>query len=199
MMLALRALARLVGLLLMLALALLGLGIALYCLDGFISLGSARPDRLLGLPGVRRHVGHFLDQLGAPGQTAGLALLCGLAAMLLGLLLLAGTLRSSKQRLAVLEHDGDSGTLAARPGTLRVMARALAEQAPGATSIKRPKLRLSRRGTRGRLNVIASRARTSDRREVERAVKDQLEPISGAFKLKAHVRVRAGERGERVQ
>ena len=196
---ALRALTRLVGMLWMLVLALLGLGVALYCLDGFISLGSARPDRLLGLPSVRRHVGHFLGQLAAPGSTAALALVCGLGAMLIGLLLLLGTLRSSKERLAVLEQDSDGGTLASRPSTLRAMARALAEQAPGATGIKRPKLALSRRGSRGRLTVTASRARTSDRREVERAVKDQLEPLSGPFKLRPRVRVRAGERGERVQ
>lgn len=194
-----RALARLVGAIWMLVLALLGLGVALYCVDAVISLGSARPDRLLHLPAVRRHVGRFLDQVAAPGPTAGLALLCGLGAMLLGILVLLGTLRSRKQRLVVLEQDASNGTLAARPGTLRAMARALAEQASGATSVKRPKLALSRRGRRGRLTVTASRARTSDRREVERALREGLEPISGPFGLEPRVRVRLGERGERVQ
>lgn len=196
---ALRAVTRLVGALLMVALALLGLGIALYCFDGFISLGSGRPDRLLGLSGARRHVGHFLNQLAAPGQTAALALLCGLGAMLIGLLLLYGTLRSSKQRLAVLERDAQGGMLAARPSTLRAMAAALAGQAVGATGIKRPKLELSRRGTRGRLGVTASRSPTTDPRDLQRAVKDQLEPISGPFKLRPRVRVRVGERRERVR
>jgi hypothetical protein len=195
----LRAITRLVGALWMLVLALLGLGIALYCFDALISLGSARPDRLLDLPAVRRHVGHFLDQIASPGPTAGLALLCGLGAMLLGILLLLGTLRSRQQRLAVLEHDTSNGTLAARPRPLGAMARALAEQAPGATSVKRPKLALSRRGSRGRLTVTASRARTSDRREVERVLKERLEPISEPFHLKPRVRVVLGERGERVR
>ncbi len=199
MMLAVKALTRLIGMLWMLALALLGLGIALYCFDGFISLGSARPDRLLGLPSVRRHVGRFLDQIAARGPTAGLALLCALGAMLVGFLLLLGALRTSRQRLAVLEHDGETGTLAARPAALKAMVRALAEQAPGATSVRRPKLALSRHGSRGRLKVAASHARTSDRRDVERAVKDQLEPITGPFSLKPRVRVRLGERGDRVQ
>lgn len=194
-----RALARLIGMLWMLALALLGLGVALYCFDGLVSLDSVRPDRLLGLPGVRRYVGHFLDQLVAPGPTAGLALICGLGAMLLGLLLLLGTLRSAKQRLALLEPNKDDGILAARPRTLREMSQALAEQAAGAASVKRPKLRLARSGARGRLTVTASRARTDDRRVVERAVKDQLEPLSAPFKLKARVRVRVGDRGERVE
>ncbi len=195
----LRASARLVGALLMLALALVGLGIALYCFDGFISLGSARPDRLLDLPSVRRHVGHFLNQIASPGPTAALALGCGVAAMLLGLLLLLGTLRPSKQRLAVLDRDSGAGTLAVQPRTLKEMGRALAGQAPGATSVKRPRLALSRRGTRGRLKVTASRARTSDPREVQRAVTDRLETISDPFGLRTRVRVRLGRAGERVQ
>jgi len=199
MMLLLRLIARIVGTVWMLGLAVLGLGIAAYCFDGFISLGSARPDRLLGLPGVRRHVGYFLGQLAASGPTAGLALLCGLGAMLLGLLLLSGTLRSRRQRLVVLDRDAGQGTLAARPRTLGEMSRGLAEQASGATSIKRPKLSLSRRGTRGKLTVAASRAQTSGRSEVEQAVKAQLEPISGPFGLRARVRVRLGRDGERVQ
>lgn len=198
-MLLLRPLIRLVEMLWMVALALLGLGVGLYCLDGLVGLGSARPDRLLHLPSVRRHVGRFLAQLTTPGSTAVLALGCGIAAMLIGILLFAGVLRSRKQRLAVLEQDADNGTLAARPTVLRAMARALAEQAPGATSVKRPTVALSRRGKRGRLKVTASRARTSDRREVERAITDRLGPISDPFKLKARVRLRVGERGERVQ
>jgi len=198
-MLLLRALMRLVGMLWMLVLALLGLGIAAYCLDGFVSLGSVRPDRLLGLSAVRRHVGRFLDQIVAPGTTAALALLCGLGAMILGVVLLVGVLRSRRHRLVVLEQDSSTGTLAARPGTLRDMARALAEQAPGATSVKRPKLALSRRGTRGRLKVTASRARTGDPGEIERALKQRLAPISQPFHLRPRVRVRLGGRGQRVQ
>lgn len=195
----LRPLTRLIGVIWMLALALLGLGIAMYCFDGLISLGSARPDRLLDLASVRRHVGRFLDQLAAPGSTAWLALLCGLGAMLLGVLLLVGVLRRRKQRLAVLERDTESGIVAARPRTLREMAGALAEQARGATSVKRPKVSLSRRGTRGRLTVNATRARTSDPQEVARAVQEAVEPISEPFGLKPRVRVRLGKRGARVQ
>ena len=65
-------------------LALFGLAVAMYCVDALVGLGSVRPDRLLHLPSVRDHVGHFLNQLAAPGSTAGLALLCGLGAMLPG-------------------------------------------------------------------------------------------------------------------
>ena len=195
----LRAMARLVGSLLMVVLALVGLGVAAYCFDGFISLGSARPDRLLDLPAARRDVGHFLSQLGAPGNTAGLALACGIGTILLGLLLLRALLRSSKERLVVLDTDADGARLAARPRALQAMARVLAEQARGTTTVKRPKLRLSRRGTRGRLTVTASRNRTSERDEVQRAVRSQLEPISGPFNLAPRVRVHVGQPGERVQ
>ena len=197
-----KALVRLVGMLLMLALALLSLGIALYCLDGLIALGSARPDRLLHLSSVRRHMGHFLNQIGASGSTARLAFVCGLGALALGGMLVAGLLRSPKQRLAVLSADdadgSANGTLAARPRALREMSRALAEQAPAATSIDRPRLRLARRANRGRLTITVSRTRASDPADVKSNVTERLQPITGPFRLRPRVRVRLGEPGERV-
>ena len=99
----------------------------------------------------------------------------------------------------MLDTDADGATLAARRRALQAMARVLAEQAPGITNVKRPKLTLSRRGTRGRLKVTASRNRTSERDEVQRAVRSQLEPISGPFNLTPRVRVHVGQPGERVQ
>ena len=118
----LRVLARMVGVIWMLVLALFGLGVAMYCVDALVGLGSVRPDRLLDLPGVRDHVGRFLDQVAAPGPTAGLALLCGLGAMLLGVLLLIGVLGRRKQRLVILEHGDQTGAIAARRRPLGEMA-----------------------------------------------------------------------------
>ncbi len=195
----LRPLARLIGALWMLVLALFGLAVAMYCFDAVVSLGSARPDRLLGLQGVRRHVGRFLDQVAAPGSTAGLALLCGLGAMLLGVLLLVGVAGRRKQRLVVLEHDRQTGAVAARTKPLREMAWTLAQQARGATSVKRPQLSLSRRGTRGRLTMNATRARTTEPQELKDAVVRAVEPISEPFNLKPRVRVRLGESGSRAR
>jgi hypothetical protein len=195
----LRPLVRLIGFLWMLVLALFGLAVALYCVDALVGLGSVRPDRLLHLPSVRDHVGHFLDQLAAPGSTAGLALLCGLGAMLLGILLLVGVLGRRQQRLVILEHDSQTGALAARRRPLRDMARALAEPTNGATSVKRPKLSLSRRGTGGTLKVNATRTRTADPRELQTALQTAVEPITEPFGLKPRVRVRLGEPGSRVQ
>jgi hypothetical protein len=194
----LRTLVRLIGVLWMLVLALFGLAVALYCVDALVSLGSIRPDRLLHLPTVRRHVGRFLAQLAAPGSTAGLALLCGLGAMLIGVLLLIGVIGRRKQRLVILEQDR-TGAIAARRRPLGDMARALAEPVRGATSIKRPKLALSRRGTRGKLKINATRTRTTDPRELQAAVEKAIEPVSEPFGLTPRVRVRLGDSGNRVQ
>lgn len=195
----LRVLTRLTGAVLMLALALVGLAVAMYCFDAVVGLGAARPDRLLDLPAVRRHVGRFLDRVAAPGSTAGLALLCGLGAMLLGIALLIGVLGRRKQRLAILEQDHQTGAIAAKPKPLRDMARALAEPTRGAASVKRPKLSLSRRGTRGKLTVDATRARSTDPSELKTAVEKAVEPITEPFGLKPRVRVRLGESGARTQ
>jgi len=194
-----RVFARVVGIVSLVVLALLGLGVAMYCVDALVSLGSIRPDRLLHLPSVRQHVGRFLDQIAAPGATAGLALLCGLAAMLLGILLLIGVLGRRNQRLAILEQDHQTGVIAARRRPLGDMARALAEPAPGATSVKRPKLSLSRRGAHGTLTINATRTRTTDPRELAATVQGAVEPITEPFGLRSRVRVRLADPGNRAQ
>jgi hypothetical protein len=195
----LRTLVRVIGVLWMLVLALFGLAVAMYCVDALVSLGSIRPDRLLHLPDVRHHVGRFLDQVAAPGGTDGLALLCGLGAMLIGILLLVGVLGRRRQHLAILQQDHQTGTIAARSRPLGAMARALAESANGATSIKRPRVSLSRRGRRGKLKINATRTRTTDPRELQAAVRKAVEPVSEPFGLKPRVRVRYSESGNRVQ
>jgi hypothetical protein len=55
--------------------------------------------------------------------------------MLPGILLPVGTLGSSKQRLAVLEQDANTGAIVARPRTLRELSRAVTEQASGETTV----------------------------------------------------------------
>jgi hypothetical protein len=195
----LRSLARVVGVVWMLALALFGLGVAAYCVDALVGLGPIRPDRLLDLPSVRRHVGRFLGQVAAPGSTAGLALLCGLGAMVLGILLLIGILGRRKQRVAILEQDDQTGAIAARPRPLADMARTLAEAAHGATNVQRPKLSLSRAGTGGTLTIDTTRTRTTDSRELTAAIHQAVEPIIDPFSLRPRVRVRLGEYQTRAQ
>lgn len=198
-MLLLRVLARLAGIALMILLAVAGLGVALFSLDGFTRLGSARPDRLLHLAVVRDHVGRFLHQVAAPGPTAGLALLCGGGAVILGLLLLAGLLVPRRQRLVLLERDDAEGTLAARPAPLREMAGALAASTPGATGVARPRLRRGGRLRPTHLTVVASRSRTHDPGQVEHGIDERLRPLTTAFGMRSHVHVRIAEPGSRVQ
>ncbi|MFZ0040600.1 MAG: hypothetical protein WAK93_04780 [Solirubrobacteraceae bacterium] len=194
----LRALTRLIGAVLMLALALLGLGVALYCFDAVVGLGSIRPDRLLHLSRVRDHIGHWLAQLATPGQTAGIALLCGLGAIALGVLLLLGTLRSSQPRLAVLESSSE-GTLAARPRVLGEMAQTLAQRTDGTTGIRRPRLSFSHRRRRGRIVLRGERSRSSDPEQVSRDVVGSVAPIADPFHLKPRVHLTVGESGSRAQ
>ena len=189
-MLLLKALSRLVEMLLMAVIALIAIGVGLYCLNGLISLGSARPDRLLHLPTVRRHVGHFLHQLTYPGSLAVLALVCGVVAVIIGLLLLVGLLGSRRERLLVLEHDSDQGDLAARTRTVSQMIRAETLHAPGVTGAKRPKVSVSRTGEGARLKVLASRGPDPDAATVDEALHERLDPISEHFHLKPNIRVR---------
>ena len=119
--------------------------------------------------------------------------------MLLGVLLLVGVLGRRRERLVILDHDHQSGVVAARRRPLGEMARALAEPARGATSVKRPKFSLSRRGTRGTLKINATRTRKTDPRELQTALETAVKPITEPFGLKPRVRVRLGESGDRVQ
>lgn len=198
-MLILRPIARLIGAVWMIVIALFGLAVAMYCLDGLIKLGSARPDRLVHSQRVSRHVGRFLEQISAEGSTAWLAVLCGLGAMAIGVILLLGTVRASRQRLAVLDADSGTGTVAARPRVLGDITRDLAERTEGATRVKRPRVSLSRSGRRGRLKLRSNRTRTSDPKAVKQAVIEAVKPVSEPFSLKPRVSVKLSQGRGRVQ
>lgn len=195
----LRRLVRLVGALWVLALGLLALAITLYCVDGAISLGSGRPDRLVGLGTIHHKAGSLLHALAAPGSVALLSLLGGLGAMLLGLVLLVGLFGRSRERLAILDSGGKEGRLAARRRPLRDMLVALARQARGATAVKRPRLAPSRHGRGGRVKLKVARASIAEPSDVQRAVDEAVAPLSEPFGLKSRVQVSLGQRGQRVQ
>lgn len=186
---ALRLIARFVGIVWAIALAALALGIALYCLDGLISLGDGRPDRLLDLVTARKETGRFLAQLQAPGPVAILSLLCGVGAVLLGLLLLRGILTRPRERLALLE-SASSGNLTARRRPLAQMLRSLAGDPPQIREVGRTKLSIKRRGAGGRVALEAVRERDSEQASVKSALEQALDPIAQPFSLRTRIRTR---------
>ena len=185
----LRVLARFIGLVWALLLGALALGIALYCLDGLISLGSARPDRLLNLPTAREEVGHFLDQLQTPGHVAILSLSCGAGAVIVGLLLLKGVLTRPRERLAVLENDS-SGNLSSRRRALGQILRALAGYPADVREVDRMKLRVKRRGNGGRITLRMIRERGSEQASTKQSIEHSLDPVAQPFGLKTRILTR---------
>ena len=190
-----RALVRLVGFVALLALAAAGLVLAVFC----IGTGTSGPSlgalaKLLHLASLRGTVGHWLGQLEAHGSVALIAAACGCAAVLLGLLLLAGVLVPRRERLVTLSR-GEPGTLAARRRPLAQVATTLVERVRGVTEA-RVRVRPLRR-TGGRLSVRASRTRRADPGQVQTAVGEALGGLTEPFKLKARVDVR--RQGARVE
>jgi hypothetical protein len=190
-----RLLVRILGLLTLVALAVVGIVLAVFC----IGTGTSGPSlgglaRLLSLGSVRDSVGGWLLRLAEPGSVAVIAGLCGLGAMALGLVLLAGLVVPRRDRLVELARD-EHGVLAARRRPLAQIATALVEQARGVTEA-RVRVRPFRRAG-ARLSVRAARTRPADPGEVQVAVGEQLATLTEPFKLKARVAV--PRRGARVQ
>jgi hypothetical protein len=183
-----RALVRLVSFVLLVVLALAGLVLAIFCIStgtSGASLGGLA--RLLHLSDLRDTVGAWLSQLAAPGPVAVTAALCGLGAILLGLLLLVGILVPRRERLLRLAGD-ERGTVAARRRPLAQAATSLAEQVRGVTDA-RARVRPRRRAG-GRLSVRASRSSHGDSAQLQSAVRDQLTGLTEPFALTARVEIR---------
>jgi hypothetical protein len=190
-----RALVRLVSFLLLVILAVAGIVVAVFC----IGTGTSGPSlgklaSILHLASIRDTVGHWLGQLESSGSVAVIAGVCGLGAILLGLLLLTGLLVPRRERLVTLASDGE-GTLAARRRPLGQAAQTLVEQVRGVTQA-RARVRPRRRAG-GRLRVRASRTRTADPTQVSAAVNEQLRELTDPFTLTARVEV--AREGARVQ
>jgi hypothetical protein len=182
----LRALVRLLGFVLLVALALVGLGFALAAL-----LGDELGVQLEG-----SEVSRWLERLEGDG-TQVLEAVIGGGMVLLGLLLLIGALAPRRERRAVLEQ-GEHGTLDARRRPLTQMFTALAERTRGVTHAK-AKLRLGRRPRHGRLVVRAERPRTTESAAVRESVRSDVGELAAAFGLKTRVQATLGRRGRRVQ
>ncbi|MCP9489280.1 MAG: hypothetical protein MSC31_05330 [Solirubrobacteraceae bacterium MAG38_C4-C5] len=196
MILLLRALARVVAVLLPAALALAGLAAAIASVGSGAGFSLPWLAELIGLPSLERAVGDRLASLEADGPVAVVATLCGAGAVLLGLALLAGVLVPRRERLVTL-HSGDEGDIAARRRALGHVGEALVRDA-GDVTRARVKVR-PRRRRGGRLLVTAHRTRPADPESVRSAATAALEPLTGKLPLRAKVRTRRGERGTRVQ
>ena len=198
MILLLRALARLVAFLLLVALASLGLAVAVFCIqggEGTLSLASLA--ELLRLHELRDSVAELLDGLEQGRSTPWRSLLGGVAAMLLGLALLTGVLVRRRERL-VTAAGSDGRQLAARRRPLAQVAAAQAEQTRGVTSSS-ARVRPRRRGKGGRIKVQTVHSRRAPGAEVRERVERELEGLSSGFSLKPKVRTELGEGARRVE
>ena len=198
MILLLRAIARLVTFVLLLALAVCGLAMAVFSIGGSSSGDFSLPGlaRLVHLGDLRDQAGELLHDLQGPGSVAGITALCGLAALALGVLLLVGALWPRRERLVILER-GEGGTLAARRRVLGRVAGALAEQTRGVTATK-VKVRPGRRRG-GRLAVRADHSSTQQPQDVRQRTELALAPLTEAFGLRARITPRLGQHGRRVE
>ena len=190
-----RLLARVVSFVVLLALALAGLALAVFCIGtGTDGPSLAHLASLLELASFRDTTGAWLSGLEAPGSVATIAGLCGIGALLLGLLLLVGLLVPRRERVVTLAQD-EEGTVAARRRPLAQIATVLVEQVRGVTEA-RVRVRPRRRGG-GRLAVRASRTRPTEPTEVRQNVQEQLAGLTQPFALTTRIDV--PRRGARVE
>lgn len=192
-----RAAARLLAFVLLVALAVAGLAAAVFCIGkGRDTLSLHNLADIVALPQARDQVGDFLDTLEAPGSTAVLSALGGLAAMAVGLVLLIGVLVPRRERLVALTRTQD-GTIAARRRPLGQIAEALVEQTRGITDAK-AKVRPRRRAG-GRIKMRIDRTRRADDRDVKAGARQALEPLTNPFKLRARIQSRLGTGRAKVE
>lgn len=198
MVLLLRTLARFVTFVLLVALALAGLVIAIFSIGGGESAVSLHElARYVRLPELRDEVGDYLARLEEDGPVATYSALAGVAAVVVGVLLLVGALAPRRERLVILE-ESEGGRLAAQRRTLSKLAEALVEQARGVTEAK-ARLRTSRWNGSGRLTVLAMRPRSASAQATEEKATQALAPLAEEFGLKPRVRSRLGTGKARVQ
>ncbi len=187
-----RLLVRLVTLLGAIVLSAAGILVAVFSISGgrsTLSLTQGAKDA--HLPELRDTTAHWLGQIEAHGSVAVIAGLCGLGAILLGLLLLAGLFLPRRERLVTLEH-GERGTLAARRRALAQVATALVHQL---SAIASARVRVRSRRTAGaRIAVRASRTQRSNAQQVQASVRSQLENLTEPFDLRARIDVRRTSR-----
>jgi len=197
MVLVLRALAALIGLLLLVVLAAAGLAAAIFSLqagDGTLSLSDLAS--LLSLDGVRDSVGGWLTGLEAGGPVAVVAALSGAGAVLLGLALLIGALVPHRERLLIIERS-PQGVLSAKR---RAAASALQDlsQQPRVVLAAKVRVRPRRRRIGGRARITLVHAQTPEPSRVLAAARGASEPLAEQLSLRLRTRRREPRRARRV-
>ncbi|MDX6706526.1 MAG: hypothetical protein QOI48_2372 [Solirubrobacteraceae bacterium] len=192
-----RGLARLLALLLTTVLAVAGLVVAVFSVQG----GSAT----LSLPGLVRTarlddlhagVGGLLADIQAGGATAKVAALTGGGAIVLGMLLLFGVLGRRRPRLVIIKADAD-GTIAARPRAVGQAAIALGERSRDVLHVK-AKTRPRRRGSGARLRLTAYHTESTDRASATASSRSAVQGLAESLSLRVRVRGRVPRRAGRV-
>ncbi|HEX5192191.1 MAG TPA: hypothetical protein VFW09_05250 [Solirubrobacteraceae bacterium] len=184
-----RLLSRLVGLLLLTLVAAVGIVAAVFCIQGdHGTLSLPRLAAHLRLPQLRDNVGSFFDQVTAPGPVAIIAVLCGLAAVALGLLLLVGAWVSSRPRRIVFERTPEGSLQSLR----RPLGRLAAERAaaPAEVSTARARARAARAGAGGRLRVSGRAATHVDRRRAQASAAASVAQLTADLPLRTRITMR---------
>ena len=191
-----RLLARLLGFLLVVLLALGGLAAAIFSIEaGPGGLSLPHLADLVKLPGLRDQVSSLLSTLEGSGFDA-LAALGGLIALLLGALLLVGVFAGRRER-SFTASDSEEGRTGARRGALADGAEQLASEVDGVTAV-RARARPGRRGG-GKVRVEANHSFGHSADPITRAVDSALTPIRQAFGARTSVRARPPSAGKRVE
>lgn len=187
-----RALVRLLTPLLLATVALVGIAAALFSVQsGTSTLSLPNLAEIVGLPSLRESVADLLGAVEAPGPTALLSLLGGLGAILLGALMVVGSLVARAER-AFVADESPQGQLDARPRALAAAARGLALGTRGVTSAK-AKATSTRRG--GRLALAVTHPRSASPDELRRRLEDEVRSVHEGFAAKTTLKLSIGERG----
>lgn len=193
----LRLLAAVLGFLLLVAIAVGGLAVALFCIrGGDATLSLPHLASLLSLDDLRDEMAAWLTSLEAPGPVAVLAALAGAGAILLGLGLLLGALAPRRERRLVVER-GARGTIAARRGAIGDALADLAER-PREVLRAKAKVRPNRERVGGRVRLKLTEAASTDERPGARESRAELDRLADELSVKLQRARRRPRRGGRT-
>ncbi len=193
----LRACAGLLGFLAMAALAVAGLAVAVFCIQGGEeTLSPANLASLLGLDGLRDTVGPWLESLEAGGPVAIVAALCGAGAVLLGAAVVVGALAPRRERLLTVAR-ADRGDIALRSRAAASALSSLAER-PREVVRARARVRPARRGTGGRARLKLTTRDGTDERPLAEQSRADLKRLAERMSLRLTSRRRRTRRDGRV-